>query len=128
MKQSTARLPGAMLSALMAPPWMAGLRALVRPPRAAKAQPGSTLLARAPAPRHGHWRIRCAPQDGSNPVRVVRVLALEVEQLSLLTWCEWSNRLLRMPLAAIETAADLETGLAVDLNAWWASRTGALAG
>ncbi len=60
---------------------------LAAPPRAI----GTTLLARAPQPRLGHWRIRDVDADGHRTVRVIRVLAVDGPAPAVQAWCELRN-------------------------------------
>jgi hypothetical protein len=94
-----------------------GARALLAaPPRPI----GTTLLARAPQPRLGHWRIRDVDAAGHSTVRVIRVLDVDGQAPAVQAWCELRNALCRVPLASVQAAEDLESGRAIDLARWWA--------
>ena len=120
MHRPNTRSASSLLAALTSTPLLTGLRTLAkpRPPRAA---PGSTLLARAPQPLHGHWRVRCSPEAGGNPVRVIRVLDVDPTTPTVRAWCEWSNQHLDFALHHIETAAEVDSGRLLDPLTWWAT-------
>jgi hypothetical protein len=93
-----------------------GLHALVAaPPRTMP----TTLLARAPQPRLGHWRIRDVDADGRSTVRVIRVLDVDDQRPVVQAWCELRNALCSVSLASVQAAADVESGRPIDLARWW---------